>query len=58
MSEEPEIKQPEADEERAAAWNELADLLEEAGRQSQSTENTQEIMDWLRGRLDKQVDHE
>ena len=55
MSKEPEVTQPEADEDRAAAWNQLADLLEEAGRQSQSTETTEEIMDWIR---DPQGDRE
>lgn len=49
MSKEPEAMQPEADEDRAAAWNQLADLLEEVGRQSRSTETSQETVDWLRG---------
>lgn len=36
-------------EDPAAAWNELADLLREAGRTARSTELTEEIMRWERG---------
>ena len=50
MSEEPESRRPEIDEDPAVAWKQLADLLREAGRQSQSTETTEEIMDWMRDR--------
>jgi prevent-host-death family protein len=35
-------------EDPAAAWNELADLLVAAGRTSDSTESTEEIMKWAR----------
>ena len=39
---EPGVKDP------REAWRELIELLQEAGRTSQSTETTEEIMDWLR----------
>ena len=35
-------------EDPAEAWSELVELLHEAGRTSQSTESTEDIMHWLR----------